>query len=95
MLWALDGTADRYYLHSYACIFAYLSVMLDAFTELELSYLFSGALVVSFIKETVEILIRDYGVSLHQETIIHSDQGSYLNTPKPQVIEKKPEELGK
>ena len=35
---------------------------------------------VDFVKETVEILVRDHGVSLHKETIIHSDQGSHYTS---------------
>lgn len=53
--------------------FAYLSVILDAFTKQVLSYVLSESLGVDFVKETVEILVRDHGVDLHKETIIHSD----------------------
>ena len=40
----------------------------------------SESLEVDFVKETVEILIRDYGITLHKETIIHSDQGSHYTS---------------
>jgi len=60
--------------------FAYLSVILDAFTKQILSYVLSESLEVDFVKETVEILIRDHGISLHKETIIHSDQGSHYTS---------------
>ena len=60
--------------------FAYLSVILDAFTKQVLSYVLSSSLEVDFVKETVEILIRDHGISLHKETIVHSDQGAHYTS---------------
>lgn len=53
----------------YNGIFAYLSVVLDAFTKQILSYVISSSLEIDFVKETVKILIRDHGISLHKETI--------------------------
>ena len=35
---------------------------------------------IDFVKESVEILIRDHGISLHKETLIHSDQGSHYTS---------------
>lgn len=64
----------------YNGVFAYLSVILDAFTKQVLSYVLSESLEVDFVKETVEILIRDHGVDLHKETIINSDQGSHYTS---------------
>lgn len=64
----------------YNSVFAYLSVILDAFTKQILSYVLSESLEVDFVKETVEILIRDHGVGLHKETIINSDQGSHYTS---------------
>ena len=67
--------------------FAYLSTILDAYTKQILSYVLSTSLEVDFVKETVEILIRDHGVSLHTETLIHSDQGShYTSTTFVQIM---------
>lgn len=60
--------------------FAYLSVILDAFTKQILSYVLSSSLEIDFVKETVEILIRDHGISLHKETIVHSDQGCHYTS---------------
>ena len=60
--------------------FAYLSVILDEFTKQVLSYVLSESLEVDFVKETVEILVRDHGVDLHKETIIHSDQGAHYTS---------------
>lgn len=68
--------------------FAYLSTILDAYTKQILACVLSASLEVDFVKETVEILIRDYGISLHKETLIHSDQGShYTSTTFIQIIE--------
>ena len=66
----------------YNGIFAYLSTILDAYTKQILAYVLSESLEVDFVKETVEILVRDHGVSLHKETIIHSDQGSHYTSVK-------------
>lgn len=64
----------------YNGVFAYLSTILDAYTKQILSYVLSDSLEVDFVKETVEILVRDHGVSLHKETLIHSDQGSHYTS---------------
>lgn len=72
----------------YNGVFAYLSTILDAYTKQILSYVLSSSLEVDFVKETVEILIRDHGVSLHKETLIHSDQGShYTSTTFIKILE--------
>lgn len=60
--------------------FAYLSTILDAFTKQILSYVLSASLAVDFVLETVRQLIRDHGLSLHAETIIHSDQGCHYTS---------------
>lgn len=64
----------------YNGVFAYLSTILDAYTKQILSYVLSSSLEVDFVKETVENLIRDHGISLHKETLIHSDQGSHYSS---------------
>lgn len=60
--------------------FAYLSTILDAFTKQILSYVLSESLEVDFVLETVNRLIDEHGISLHAETIIHSDQGSHYTS---------------
>lgn len=65
---------------SYNGTFAYLSTILDAFTKQILSYAVSESLEVDFVLETVNILLRDHGVSLKQETILHSDQGCHYTS---------------
>lgn len=63
-------------------VFAYLSTVLDAFTKEVLAYVLSPGLEVDFVLETVQILIRDHGISLTSETIIHSDQGCHYTSVK-------------
>ena len=60
--------------------FAYLSTILDAFTKQVLSYVISTSLEVDFVLETVKQLVEKHGVSLHAETIIHSDQGCHYTS---------------
>lgn len=60
--------------------FAYLSTILDAYTKQILAYVLSDFLQVDFVLETVQILIRDHGVSLSAETFVHSDQGCHYTS---------------
>ena len=62
--------------------FAYLSTIIDAFTKEILSYVLSPSLEVDFVLETVNLLIRDHGISLSAETIINSDQGCHYTSYK-------------
>lgn len=62
--------------------FAYLSTILDAYTKQILSYVLSPSLEVDFVLETVNKLMRDHGISLHAETLIHSDQGCHYTSSK-------------
>jgi transposase InsO family protein len=67
---------------SYNGTFAYLSVIMDAFTKQVLAHVLSDSLEVDFVLETVNILIDEHGISLHAETIIHSDQGCHYTSHK-------------
>lgn len=60
--------------------FAYLSTILDAFTKEILSYVLSESLEVDFVLETVNLLIEKHGISIHEETIVHSDQGCHYTS---------------
>ncbi len=60
--------------------FAYLSTVLDAYTRQILSYVLSDSLEVDFVLETVEKLVRNHGIELTKETIIHSDQGCHYTS---------------
>ena len=43
-----------------------------------------------FVLKTVTALVREHGVSLHQETILHSDQGAHYTSRKfVQILEDK------
>ena len=64
----------------YSGTFAYLSSILDAFTKQILAYVVSESLEVDFVLETVNLLIEKHGISLHAETIIHSDQGCHYTS---------------
>ncbi len=65
---------------------AYLSTIMDAFTKQVLSFVLSDSLEVDFVLETVNILIRDHGISLTKETLIHSDQGCHYTSIKFQEL---------
>jgi len=62
--------------------FSYLSMIVDAYTKQILAHVTSDSLAVDFVLETVEQLIQDHGVSLHAETLIHSDQGCHYTSHK-------------
>lgn len=66
----------------YSGMFCYLSTILDAFTKQILSYVLSDSLEIDFVLETVEKLIKDYGIELTAETLIHSDQGCHYTSVK-------------
>ena len=66
----------------YNGVFAYLSTILDAFTKQILAYVLSPSLEVDFVLETVNQLVTNHGISLHAETIIHSDQGCHYTSHK-------------
>lgn len=59
---------------------AYLSVIKDACTKQVMAYVTSESLAVDFVLETVNILIQNHGISLHSETIVHSDQGCHYTS---------------
>ena len=62
--------------------FAYLSTIIDAFTKQVLSYVLSDNLKVDFVLLTVQQLADTHGISLSEETIIHSDQGAHYTSYK-------------
>ncbi|MBB6715031.1 IS3 family transposase [Clostridium gasigenes] len=70
---------------------AYLSTILDAYTKQILAYVLSESLEIDFVLETVHILIREHGISLTSETLIHSDQGCHYTSVKFQEIISKQE----
>ena len=68
--------------------FFYLSVIKDAYTMQILAYVLSESLELDFVLETVSILIENHGVSLDDETLIHSDQGCHYTSKKFREIVK-------
>jgi transposase InsO family protein len=60
--------------------FCYLSVVMDAFTRQALSHALSDSLEVDFVLETVRSLVERHGISLSDETMIHSDQGCHYTS---------------
>ena len=62
--------------------FCYLSVIIDAYTMQVLAYVLSESLEVDFVLDTVNILIRDHGITLDAEAYIHSDQGCHYTSVK-------------
>ena len=58
----------------------YLSTILDAFTREILAYELSSGLEVVFVLNTVEKLIAEYGSTLDDTTIVHSDQGCHYTS---------------
>ena len=72
--------------------FVYLSVIIDAYTMQVLSYRLSDNLKVDFVLDTVKGLTEEHGVSLDEETLIHSDQGCHYTSVKfRELIEKNSE----
>ena len=62
--------------------FCYLSTILDACTKQVLAYVLSESLEVDFVLEPVNLLVKNHGISLSKETIIHSDQGTHYTSLK-------------
>lgn len=58
----------------------YMSTIIDACTKELLGWVLSESLEIDFVLETVKIVVRDYGVSLSTETLIHSDQGCHYTS---------------
>lgn len=60
----------------------YMSTIIDAYTKEILSWVLSDSLAVDFVLDTVTQLIHTHGISLSDETIIHSDQGAHYTSVK-------------
>ena len=55
---------------------------MDAYTKQVLSYALSPSLEVDFVLDAVDILIRERGVSLYAQAVIHSDQSCHYTSCK-------------
>lgn len=62
--------------------FYYMSTVLDAFTRQILAHAVSDSLELDFVLETIQLLVKNHGISLQTETIIHSDQGCHYTSYK-------------
>lgn len=60
----------------------YMSTIIDACTKELLAWVLSESLEIDFVLETIDQLIKNHGVSLTTETLIHSDQGSHYTSIK-------------
>ena len=63
-------------------VFAYLSVIIDAYTKEVLAYKLSDSLALDFVLLTVEDLINNHKDELKTDTLIHSDQGCHYTSHK-------------
>jgi transposase InsO family protein len=68
---------DITYIHYGSGGRCYMSTIIDAYTKQLLAFCLSESLEVDFVLETVQKLLRDHGISLHAETLVHSDQGCH------------------
>lgn len=66
----------------YNGVFAYLSVIIDAFTKEVLSYHLSDSLQLDFVLLTVDELMKNHEDELKTDTLIHSDQGCHYTSHK-------------
>ncbi|MGL6173471.1 MAG: IS3 family transposase [Cellulosilyticaceae bacterium] len=73
---------------SYKNKFCYLSTILDAFTKEVLGYVVSDSLELDFVLETVNKVIKEHGVALTTETLIHSDQGCHYTSTNFRMLVK-------
>jgi transposase InsO family protein len=81
--WCKGGVTHRYYdIPRKDGCFSYLSTILDAYTKQILAYTVSASLEVDFVLETIYKLVENHGVSLQNETLIHSDQGCHYTSYK-------------
>lgn len=58
----------------------YMSTIIDACTKELLGWVLSDTLEIDFVLKTVEMVLRDYSISLSAETFVHSDQGCHYTS---------------
>ncbi len=61
---------------------AYLSTIKDSSTNEILAYNVSPSLKIDIVLDTIDILSKNTGGSLHKDAFIHSDQGAHYTSPK-------------
>lgn len=77
----MDLLTDISYI-PYNGVFAYLSVIIDAFTKEALSYQLSNSLELDFVLLTVDELMKNHKNELKTDTLINSDQGCHYTSHK-------------
>jgi transposase InsO family protein len=70
---------------------AYLSTVKDSSTNEILAYNVSSSLKIDIVLDTIDILSKNTGGSLHKNAFIHSDQGVHYTSPK---FQKKVKSIG-
>jgi len=60
----------------------YMCTIIDACTKEILAWTLSISLEVDFVLEAANFLVENHGISLTEETLIHSDQGSHYKSVK-------------
>lgn len=60
----------------------YMSTIIDACTKELLAWVLCESLEIDFVLETINQLVRQHGVSLSAQTLIHSDQGAHYTSLK-------------
>jgi transposase InsO family protein len=70
---------------------AYLSTIKDSSTNEILAYNVSSSLKIDIVLDTIDILSKNIGDSLHKDAFIHSDQGVHYTSPK---FQKKVKSMG-
>ena len=79
---------DITYLRGRNGFMGYLSTILDGATKEILAYAVSDRITLDIALNSVEDLMMKHGSSLHEEALIHSDQGSHYTSPHFQKLVK-------
>ena len=70
---------------------AYLSTIKDSSTNEILAYNVSSSLKIDIVLDTINLLVQNSNIKLHEDAFIHSDQGVHYTSPK---FQKKVKALG-
>jgi transposase InsO family protein len=58
----------------------YMSTIIDGCTKELLAWKLSDSLEIDFVLDTVNLLVKEHGISLTAKTLIHSDQGAHYTS---------------
>lgn len=73
---------DITYLHYGADQCAYLSTLIDAYTREVLAWKIGAVQDTELVLETVRAAVRDYGIEMDADTLVHTDQGCQYTSIK-------------